>query len=88
MPDAAGASLASACFTRLTVARLGTSVGAVDEAVSSDLADSGGCFRYDASGDTSLYNFSTKGHARGSYSLRVTFPGGYGPDHSVTVGLR
>jgi hypothetical protein len=70
----------------LTYWRVGTSSGAVNEAVSTSAADSGNTFRYDPTSKTYIFNWSTKGLMAGTYQLSVDL--GDGITRTVTVGLR
>jgi uncharacterized delta-60 repeat protein len=59
--DAAANALVSTCSVQLvTPVAAGTVTGTQDETGSSDVADSGKCFRYDATAHQFIYNFSTK----------------------------
>lgn len=71
----------------LSYAMLANSVpGPINEAVSTADATTGNLFRYDASSQQYIFNWSTKGLSVGSYELMIDFNDGLA--HTVIVGLR
>src|SRR4051812_38606024 len=92
--DALAQAIANQCAAKLSFAKVGTNSLPVDEGTYLDAADSGGCFRYDATADQFIYNLGTKslpsGAAGQQWSLRalITVNGGVVADHAVLVGLK
>ncbi len=72
---------------RLYVAKISDDVAGDEvEAGSSAAATTGNLFRYDATGDQYVFNWSTKGLDRGTYQLRIGL--GDGTTNIVRVSLR
>jgi uncharacterized delta-60 repeat protein len=99
--DAAASALVASCAVQLaTPVAAGTVTGTQDETGSSDIADSGKCFRYDATAHQFIYNFSTKtglpstATAGQAWLIRAVVFADPPPtsnlaaDHSVTIVLK
>ena len=76
LADVAGVPAGSA-VANLTVAKVANEVeGSYVEAVSTSAATTGTLFRYDASGKQYIFNLSTSGLSKGTWSLKVTLDDG------------
>jgi hypothetical protein len=60
----------------------------VDETVNSTTANSGNCFRYDATSHTFIFNLGIKGLSTGTYKITATVTGDFAATRSINVGLR
>jgi len=59
----------------------------MEEVVSTSAATTGNLFRWDASGNLYIFNWSTKGYSPGTYVIKVDMLDGVN-DRTVYVGLR
>jgi lysophospholipase L1-like esterase len=76
LSDAAGAPIATA-VANLTVAKIANEVeGSYVEAVSTAAATTGTLFRYDSTAKQYIFNLSTSGLSKGTWSLKVTLDDG------------
>ena len=85
--DADASTIAAACQAKIGLQYLSSSTGPVDEVVNSTTANSGSCFRYDATSHTFMFNLGTKGLSTGAYKITATVTGSFAATHSVQVGL-
>jgi hypothetical protein len=72
MSDAAAQAIATACQAALSYQAAGTNQLATDEALFTSAADSGNCFRYDASAHQFIYNLSSKQFTASSSNWTLT----------------
>jgi hypothetical protein len=86
--DADASAIAAACQAKIGLQHLSSSSGPVDETVNSTTANSGSCFRYDATSHTFIFNLGTKGLSTGTSKITATVTGSFAATHSVQVGLR
>jgi len=88
--DSVGQAIANACQAKLTWAKANGASGSVSEPVSSNPANDGNCFRYDAPEHQFIFNLGTKNMTTGGWQLTATVTAGGTPvaTHSVVVTLR
>ena len=88
--DSVAQAIANNCEAKLTWARTTGTTGPVSEAVSSNPANDGNCFRHDPTADQFIFNLGTKNLAAASWKLQATVLAGNAPaaTHSVIVSLR
>ena len=86
LSDASGAAVSTAQAT-LSVAKVDNGIVGTDvEAISTAAATTGNEFRYDATSQQYVFNWSTKGLSKGTYQLIASLDDG--SSHSVIISLK
>ncbi len=88
--DAEAQAVAGNCDARLFWAKASTASSGASESLNSNPANSGNCFRYDATTDQFTYNLGTKDFTTGTWSViaRVFSGGAEHTVHSVAVSVQ